>query len=28
LYNNSICDAGAESLARVLPDMGTLRVME
>lgn len=28
LYNNCICDAGAESLAHVLPDMVSLRMLE
>lgn len=28
LYNNCICDVGAESLAHVLPDMVSLRVLE
>lgn len=28
LYNNFICDVGAESLAHVLPDMVSLQVLE
>lgn len=28
LYNNNICDFGAENLAKVLPAMTSLRVLE